>query len=56
MKEMITKDRSTIRVTHAVAAKHPSYRNPVVHAAAALRHLSEQYNRKAGVRRKTGHA
>ena len=48
---------SSVHVTPAVSLNHPSYRPPVLQAAAALRVLSEQYRRKkARVRKNAGHA
>jgi hypothetical protein len=58
MKAIVPNVRSSsVRITPAMALKHPSYRSPVVHAAAALKNLSEQYSLKqARYRKKTGHA
>jgi hypothetical protein len=47
---------SSVRRTPVIALKHPSYQNPVVQAAAALRNLSEQYRLKKKKNRKLGHA
>ncbi len=58
MKTIITNSLSTsVRITPAIALNHPSYRRPVLQAAAALLALSEQYRLKKKIGRKnTGHA
>lgn len=59
MKVFVSKDSSvsSVRITPFISLKHPSYRSPVVQAAAALHNLSEQYRlKKARVPKKTGHA
>jgi hypothetical protein len=57
MKTIAGNSSSSVHRTPAVALNHPSYRPPVLQAAAALRALSEQYRlKKARVRKNTGHA
>lgn len=48
---------STVRIIPAPGLKRQSYRSTVIHAAAALQNLSDQYRlKKARIRKKTGHA
>ncbi len=48
---------SSVRITPALGFKRQSYRSSVIHAAAALQTLSDQYRlKKARIRKKTGHA
>ncbi len=48
---------SAVRIIPTLGSKHQSYRSSVVHAAAALQNLSDQYRlKKARIRKKTGHA
>ncbi len=47
---------ASVHITPAVALNHPSYRPPVLQAAAALRVLSEKYQLKAEKVRQAGHA
>lgn len=57
MKVTISNSLSSIRVTPAIALKHPSYKGPVVHAVAALDHLAQKYKiKQKSDRGKAGHA
>lgn len=57
MKATVSNSLSFIRITPAIALKHPSYRGPVAHAIAALDHLAQKYKIKQNRQRgKAGHA
>jgi len=57
MKAILGNSLTAVRITPVIALKHPSYKSPFLHAAAALHHLSEQYNRKKKrTAKKAGHA
>ncbi len=56
MKAIVSHDTVSVRIPPAIVLKNPSYQNPVLHAAAALNHLSEQYKIKTKKGKKTGHA
>jgi hypothetical protein len=47
---------ASVHITPAVALNHPSYRPPVLQAAAALRALSEKYRLKTAKVKQAGHA
>jgi hypothetical protein len=56
MKTIARNTSSTVHITPAIALNHPSYRPPVLQAAAALRVLSEKFRLKTAKVKKAGHA